>query len=281
MSADPTEARLAELDPESRALLELSMLRGLSDEDLATMLGTEPQRVRERREAVLGALGADSEQGRARLVAELRGEQAPPQRRGDGPRAESVESPLGGDVPSAEVPGDEPSPARGPRRPVWAVVGGLTIAAVVALVLALGTNDDTEEGFTSPDESAQAEPEPEPGAAPLSGPPATLEALGGTEGRATAQIVVGAPAPKLRLVVSGLPVPDDGGYVVWLYNSVSDARELTGSRRGAFSVSPALPPASAQYRFLDISREPADGNRNHSGASVLRAAIEDVPRVSE
>ena len=73
----------------------------------------------------------------------------------------------------------------------------------------------------------------------------------------------------------------DGGYVVWLYNSVSEAQELSGSRAGTFSVNPPLPPEADRYRFLEISREPADGNRNHSGASVLRAAIEDVPRVSE
>ncbi len=274
MHADQKEVTLAELDPESRALLELSVLRGLSDEDLAAMLGTEAPRVRERREGVLGALGADSEEGRARLESELRGEEAP---------AEAPESALGEDVPSAEVPGDEPSPARGPRRPVWAVVGGLTIAVVVALVLALAANDNTEEGFAGPEDTVPTEPGGEPGADPPSEAPVALDSLSpiAGEGRATAQIVVGGPAPRLRLSVRGLPGPEDGGYVVWLYNSISDARELTGSRRGTFSVSPALPREAAQYRFLDISSEPADGNRNHSGASVLRAAIEDVPRLSE
>ncbi len=153
MDADRTGGRLAALDPESRALLELSLLRRLSDEDLAGMLGTEARRVRERREAVLEALGAHSEAGRAHIVAELRGEET---------EVAPVESPLGGDVPSAEVPGDEPSPARGPRRVVWAMVGGLTIAAVVALVLALGANDDSGDGFAAPDDGSPAEPPAEP-----------------------------------------------------------------------------------------------------------------------
>ena len=43
-----------------------------------------------------------------------------------------------------DPPGDEPSPGRGPRRVVWGVAGGLMIAAIVALALALAANDDDE-----------------------------------------------------------------------------------------------------------------------------------------
>ncbi|MEJ7789775.1 MAG: anti-sigma factor [Thermoleophilaceae bacterium] len=267
MSADRISASLAELDPESRALLELSMVRGIPDDDLASMLGGDAQRLRQRRRAVLESLGVESPAERAALVGTLRGEEPPPE----------AEPPREAEPPPKEPAGDGPSPGRGPRRLVWALAGGLMIAAVVALALALGSNGD------GPENAGPAGPAPEPGAratAPVRVAPVKLDPLGGSPGRATAQIVVGDGDPKLRLRVRGLPRVSDGGYVVWLYNSVSEAQELSGSRAGTFSVNPPLPPEADRYRFLEISREPADGNRNHSGASVMRVPIEKIPRAS-
>ena len=37
-----------------------------------------------------------------------------------------------------------------------------------------------------------------------------------------------------------------------------------------------LPPDASDYRFLDVSSEPADANPNHSGASVLRAPLAEL-----
>lgn len=299
MKADRKAASVAELDPESRALLELSMLRGLSDGDLAGMLGSEPRSVRERREGVLRSLGVTTEHDRADLAAQLRGEARPVERAGaaggvlagaEAPVAEAPEAepppgaPEAGSPPGGEEavvddpPGDEPSPARGPRRLLWALVGGLMVAAVVALALALGSNEDPE-AVPAP---AQPEPPPaEPGAErPAGPPPVAFAPLGEGPGRATGQILVGAGEPRLRLAVRGLPTVRDGGYVIWLYNSISEARELTGSRKGTFSVTAPLPGEADRYRSIDISREPADGNRNHSGASVLRVPIEKIPRRS-
>lgn len=266
MGADRAETSLAELDPESRALLELSLVRGLSDGDLAGMLGSEPDRLRGRREGVLRSLGVDSETERADLISALRGEEPA-----------TAREPAARPEPRTENPtGDEPSSGRGPRRVLWALVGGLVVAAVVALVLALASDKSD-----SPTKASDQQPREQPGAtAPAGAPPAGLAALGEGPGRATAQIVVGAGRPKLRLAVRGLPPVAKGGYVVWLYNSISDAEELTGSRSGTFSVSPELPPRSARYEFIDVSREPGDGNRNHSGASVLRVPIKEIPRAS-
>jgi hypothetical protein len=72
---------------------------------------------------------------------------------------------------------------------------------------------------------------------------------------------------RLTLRVRGLPA---GGYVVWLYNSVTDARPVAAAQQGSFRVSARLPAGYRRYRFIDVSREPADDNRNHSGQSVLR-----------
>jgi len=269
VNADQTAASLAELDPESRALLELSMVRGLSDEDLSSMLGTETDRLRERREAVLDSLGVRSESQRFDLAASLRGGPLATER---APRRVAEPKPL-----TADLSGDEPSPSRGPRRIVWALVGGLMVAAVVALALALGTNEDGEEGTAPGAPGSAAEPDAAP---PAGAPPVALSPLGAGPGEATAQIAVRGGDPRLRLTVRGLPRAARGGYVVWLYNSISEARELTGSRSGTFSVRPPLPPEADGFRFIDVSREPADGNRNHSGASLLRVPIEDIPRTS-
>ena len=269
MSADRIAASLAELDPESRALLELSMARGIADDDLAGMMGGDAQSLRQRRRAVLQSLGVESPAERAALVATLRGddpavEEEPPREAQTGPSPDDPHD-------------DEPSPGRGPRRLIWALVGGLMIAAVVALVLALGSDGEGPEsaGPAGPAQEPEARPKP-----PVRAPPVALDPLAGGKARATAQIVVGDSEPKLALRVRGLPRVSQGGYVVWLYNSVSDARELSGSRAGAFSVNPPLPSEADRYRFLDISREPADGNLNHSGASVLRVPIEKIPRTS-
>jgi hypothetical protein len=39
------------------------------------------------------------------------------------------------------------------------------------------------------------------------------------------------------------------------------------------SVAARLPKGFQRHRFIDVSREPADGNANHSGASVLRVPL--------
>jgi DNA-directed RNA polymerase specialized sigma24 family protein len=52
---------LAALDDESRALLELSMRRGMSDEEIAAVLLTETDEVERRRSELLERLASDLE----------------------------------------------------------------------------------------------------------------------------------------------------------------------------------------------------------------------------
>jgi len=240
MRADRMVPDIERLDPESRALLELSVIRGLPDDELAGMLGMEIGRLRTLREGAMRQLGADSAEEREALAVSLRAgvrEEAPPE------------------------------PAAEPRlRPgLLALMGGAAIAIVVALVLAL----DGEEPVGS-----SGNPDPPGPEAPRTG---RMEVLGGAEGGGTARITGPEDRRVLRLTVQGLPRPPRGGYVIWLYDSLSNARPLTGSRRGTFSVREPLPPSFSRYGFLDVSREPADGNRNHSGQSVLRVPLEAIP----
>jgi hypothetical protein len=84
-----------------------------------------------------------------------------------------------------------------------------------------------------------------------------------------ARILGRGPGARLEVRVRGLP-PVDEAYVVWLYNATSDAVGVARVARGSFALRTRLPLDPARYRYIDISREPFDGNRNHSGASLLR-----------
>ena len=87
-----------------------------------------------------------------------------------------------------------------------------------------------------------------------------------------ARLVGHGPGARLELRVKGL-APLDGAYVVWLYNSTLDAVGVARVARGSFALRTRLVVDPARYRYVDISREALDGNRNHSGASVLRADV--------
>ena len=50
---------LQRLDPETRALLDLSIRRGLEDEDIASVLRVEPEEVARRRSNALGEIASD------------------------------------------------------------------------------------------------------------------------------------------------------------------------------------------------------------------------------
>ncbi|MDQ3991717.1 MAG: anti-sigma factor, partial [Actinomycetota bacterium] len=69
-----------------------------------------------------------------------------------------------------------------------------------------------------------------------------------------------------------------GPYTVWLYDSVAEARPLARFRGSRASLDLRLPRGLSGYRYLDVSREPPDGNPNHSGESVLRTPLGRLTR---
>jgi hypothetical protein len=265
VQADQVDGALRQMSPEERALIELSLVRGVSNADIASLLGTEPRTVRERRDVALGELataaGDGSDRGRAAAADHLRGRD----RKADSGVATELDSDATAAVDEAE--GSEAAAAQQPQGRRWAtrlglaLLGGLVIAALVALVLALvGKGDDNGAGI---------------GAAPPP-KPARLEPLISGSATGTARVMTSGGTTRLRLSVRGLPAPPKGGYVIWLYNSVSDARALGGQLRGTFTTDTPLPAGYERFRFIDISREPADGNRNHSGQSVLRLSVSSL-----
>jgi hypothetical protein len=94
-----------------------------------------------------------------------------------------------------------------------------------------------------------------------------------------ARLVGHGPGAWLELQVTGLP-PLNDAYVVWLYNAASDAVGVARVARGSFAFRTRLPLDPRRYRYIDISREPMDGNRNHSGASLLRVRIKRLIRAA-
>jgi DNA-directed RNA polymerase specialized sigma24 family protein len=66
---------LSRLDPESRALLDLSLRRGLDDEDIANVLRVDEDEVKRRRSAAMDRLvqelGLETQEGRDELFATL------------------------------------------------------------------------------------------------------------------------------------------------------------------------------------------------------------------
>src|SRR5688500_9761456 len=76
--ADRLPAALADLDPGNRALLDLSLRRGVSDAEIGELLRKQPDEVARGRDAVLGLLadaldleGSDRRERVRRAVAEL------------------------------------------------------------------------------------------------------------------------------------------------------------------------------------------------------------------
>jgi len=337
---------LRRLDPASRALLDLSLRRGVDDESIAGLLGTDAETVAADRDRTIERVAATAAAGGpedaltvreaiaslpAERWAEASPEAAPP---GTG-RAPAGPPRSAEPVPPASVQSDEPwrpgphpdwlsgggSSARPQRAPAkrrspagpLAVGAVLLIALAVLLGMLLSSGDDdgspgTDGGSQTVGEGEGAGAErPAPAAGASGGEtesrdgggsgeqsrPGGRDGRGGGEanapaaaaleplpgkldtGRGTARLEGEGEEAAVSLSVTGLPAPD-GEYEVWLYNSLSDARSLGRFAGRQIELFQPLAVDPADYRFLDVSVEPADGNKNHSGQSVLRAPLEEL-----
>jgi hypothetical protein len=336
---------LNDIDPLSRALLDLSIQRGMDDEEIADVLGTDTASVFEVRVGLLRNLAdqvapehaeADERELQAvvaeRLYAEPADLEPTDVQPGD---LEAVDSesadlePANDSLADAQEPAltdpgslhdpeplattdadwpdqpDEqrpdagssldaeafepelatvqpaaPPPAAAPRRrrsPLVVLVPLLLLALIAAAVVALtsGTSGDGDERSTAP-APAPRQPAAEPREQPSSPEPARrsarLEAVGATGARGTASIRDG----RLRLSARGLADPAGGAYQVWLYDSIIDARSIGSSERTTIDLTAKLPAGASRYEWVDVSLEPADGNPNHSGQSVLRVPLKKL-----
>jgi Anti-sigma-K factor rskA len=282
---DSFTAALGRLDPASRALLDLSLRRGMTPQAIGDLLGTNPDSVVAAREAALEQVARELDMDDRSQLDEV--------------RARLAELPAdawtGGDRPRLKVVKEDEKPARMPpperRRSRLPLLLALLAVAAVALVIILassGSSSKNNSPAPKPQASApQPAPQkprpakqhkaraakPKPAVPKPSAPQAKLAALGSAGATGTASLTSGGQ--RLVLKASGLP---NATYQVWLYNSVIDATSLTKVSGTALSLDLKLPGNTSHYRYVDVSREPNDGNPNHSGESVLRVPLSKLSR---
>jgi hypothetical protein len=284
---DSFTAALSRLDPASRALLDLSLRRGMRPEEIGDLLGTDPESVIVAREGALeqlaSELGMDDvselDDVRARLAelpaAAWTGQQS---------EAAAVKGP-GPESPPREAPAPRSTSPRKSRLPLLLAL--LAVAAiVVVVVLASSGGDDNSTASNPPAHKPKAgqtaaskpnkpsKPKPATPAQPKPGPTVQLAALSDAHG-ATGSAALTQGGKRLTVKASGLR---SGTYQVWLYDSVIDTTSLTKVSGTELNLDLKLPRNASHYRYVDISREPPDGNPNHSGESVLRAPLAKLAR---
>jgi hypothetical protein len=299
-------ATFDQLSAEQRAIIELVLQRGKTYDELAGLLAIPETRVRELARDALVALSPVTARGvddewRAQIADYVLGQQAGPEstatrghlRRSESARTwarsllDSLDTLYAGDgmppIPEGErasrmararerrprakreekEPRQELSPvareAVRRRRMVAAITAGVALLGLVVLVWPIGvlTGDDEEGG-------GQA----------ASGQPAQ-----GGRGVPAGIAIIAERSGKRQVIVQGASLPRNRrreAYEVWLYNSPEDARSLGAQvtdQRGTYQGAGPLPTDFERFRFIDVSREPIDQNRKHSGQSVLRGRI--------
>jgi hypothetical protein len=296
---------VAELDSDERAILDLSLRYGFSDERLAPMLQIDLDEVADRREAALSELGeragVDADADRPALEQALR--EVPHDswlgRELRDPTPESASTPGNG-APPAAAPDDPIASATPSRRMPWraiAAVGGVA-ALVAAIVLLAGGGDGDQVASHGPAASRAA------GSATLSASdPGTANPSGdgashnGAQGHGSAHAGGGSATPvslkpilgadpshaSIRLVAAGPPprialtlrpqAPQPGVYEVWLYDTVIRAEPVARISHGGGTARFTLPADASDYRYIDISEEKPGGFPGHSGRSVERVGL--------
>jgi hypothetical protein len=262
-TSERIEDALERLSPDDRALLELSLRRGVADDDIAALLHVHREHVEHRREQALERLSEDLGNSRAEVAA-LVGQNLRSNGHANAEATQAV-SPAPGRRVTDHPPSSETR--RRARRRTWLIAGAALGAGALVLVLALSSGGTGEEPTLGPapvqPKPAPAKPAPAPRAAAPRVPLAPVTPNGGA-GSAQLQ------GSRLRLRVSGLPA---GSYSVWLFDDVSDARQVAQFKGVSAVIGGSLPKGFQRYRSIDVSREPADGNPNHSGDSVLRVPL--------
>jgi hypothetical protein len=283
-------------------LLDLSLRRGMRPDEIADILGADPDTVMSSRDHALEQIASDLGIGpgdpldelRARL-AELPSEnwtgiaQEPERERAVEPEAERApeQEPSPEQEPEASnvvhlparatAPEERPVPVTaapapagmaGPRAARLLLLAIGVAAVIIAIVLAV-TGGSSSKKHRAPSRATPAQRAPKAAGARLApvGP-------NGARARGTASISGG----RLRLDVTGLPAPRGAVYEAWLYNSVIDAVPLGTAASPHVVLDKALPANARRYRYVDISLEPADGNPTHSGDSFLRVPLAKLLR---
>ncbi|MEA2307686.1 MAG: hypothetical protein QOH43_4966 [Solirubrobacteraceae bacterium] len=231
----------------SRATLELTARRHLSDATMCTLLGLDAEALETRRHAAADALAAELGTTRERAWARAR----------ELPEDEWPGGPASPPVPEAIVPQRFDEAAR------WRLLAtaALVVVAVGGLV-ALVSRGDTHRAADSATAPAAA-------STPAPAAPAPARPASGPSGTA----VVSPDGRRVRVAVRGL---DPGTYALWLYTDVIGARRLAALRGPGGTLTVPLPADARSFAKLDLSRQPGGRTDGHSGLSVLRVATTEL-----
>lgn len=169
---------------------------------------------------------------------------------------------TGDDVPAVVPPSDATAPtpigaAPSRRRARWvaplaAAVVGIAVGAG-AVVISQHRSDDVTVEAIAP-------------LTPVVGGPLTADQQ---EQLGKAELVAAPTGQEVRVLAPSLP-PSSNDYEVWLFGN--DGRMVSlgtlNDGSGTFTVPQGI--STQEYRVVDVSDEPPDGNPAHSGVSLVR-----------
>lgn len=140
------------------------------------------------------------------------------------------------------------------------VLAGLLVVTIVTVAIVLAVSQFAADDASSDSDLPAAPVDAQ--ALVLSGPP-------GDPGSGTAAV----EDDVIRITLAGLePTRSGEHYALWLANSDEDLLALGAFQladSGETEISVPLPGAPADYRRLEVSREPDDGDPARSGPVVL------------
>lgn len=298
-------ARVEELPADQKAVLQLLLKQGKSYDELAALLRLDATGVRDRALDALDSLGPQETAGLSserqdEISDYLLGQQTASQRAATRSFLEGSAAgrawarvvagelrPLAGDalpeIPAEGAEVDEAFDALQARKAAreerakssrlggFLVLGGLGIALAVGLVLLLGGGDDDSTPSRASTTAAQTT---------TTGPKvdAQINLAAETEGsKALGVAQVLSQDGQRALAVTGQDLQESSRYVVWLYNSPSDAQFLGFAppvgKDGRLSGLAGLPEDAAKYKQLVVTREKVD-RPQRPGTIVLRGQLE-------
>jgi hypothetical protein len=148
-----------------------------------------------------------------------------------------------------------------PRR--WSRWAAPLAAAVIGIAVGAGAVILTQDRSDSVTVEATAPLTPVP-TGPLAGQTGTL---------GKAQLVAAPTGQEVTVNASDLPAATNSSYEVWLFGDDGKMVSLgtLDDGNGTFTVPQGI--STREYRTVDVSDEPPDGNPAHSGISLIRGAF--------
>jgi hypothetical protein len=199
-------------------------------------------------------------------------------------------------VPAAAAPASTPSPRSSRLGGIFILIAlGIVVAVVVIYLVnhnsSSNDNGGTTQASTSSQTTAQTPPATTPSTTPTTTTPVkpkfqiNLKPLAaGSKAVGLAQVVTQGSQEAIALAAQGVAPNANNAYVVWLYNSQSDAKFLgfvnskVGSN-GQFTalIPPASLPANAKtFKYLLVSLEPITANQKTAPASPTQPILRGI-----